>query len=301
MNIIYRGLINQKSIKQIHTELYQSTINAKKQGIEGCTSVFRQSSIILLKINKKLPKQAKTIEIANSRFMPTKPITFKTALSMIVFDLLDENNFNKIINEEARIQESKSKDKVIDDEIESNRHLKLPKIFYLASEHKDCAEDHKDYQGKIYVDEKWKTVIQDDESRKKISDYINLHNVKTFQWVTSKPVWFITRPNCRHYFKALDTEDVLNTSVTGLIKQNNMYSAIGKRAYLQTLKHSTSVVWYKDVRNAELIIEKYKERLKYHETLYATFKNDLIKNAISKDKFLIKKWEKYLQDKNVNL
>jgi hypothetical protein len=90
-------------------------------------------------------------------------------------------------------------------------------IFFICSQHEKPAKDHADYQGKIYVDEKWRSIIVNKEVQMQVEKYINAHNVKSLQWVTNRPVWFITRPNCRHYFKVMDTEEVLKTSRTKLL------------------------------------------------------------------------------------
>lgn len=58
----------------------------------------------------------------------------------------------------------------------------LGKLFYCNAL-PDCAGDHLEYQDKVYVLDKYK------------SEYPQL---KTVEWVTNKPVYLVTRPNCRH-------------------------------------------------------------------------------------------------------
>ena len=82
-----------------------------------------------------------------------------------------------------------------------------------------------------------------------------------------------------------------------LLAKNKMYTAIGNREYLQTIQHATNKEWYQDVRNAQILLEKYEERLSLHQGMYATIKNDILKKAIAKDKMLIEKWKKYLESK----
>jgi hypothetical protein len=171
------------------------------------------------------------------------------------------------------------------------------RVFYLASAHDDSATDHKDYQGKVYVDEKWESIVQSKKLQKMIRDFISRNHIKTLQWVTGKPVWFITRPNCRHYFMELGINEVLEIPKTKLLEKYKMETAIGNRQYLQTINHSTSKVWYEDIRNAELLVEKYKERLRLHQNMYAAKPNQVIRNAIIKDNALIYKWNKYIVEK----
>jgi len=54
---------------------------------------------------------------------------------------------------------------------------------FRATSYSDCAPDHKDYQGKVYVKEKYQ------------NEYPHL---KTVEWVVGAPVYLTTRPNCRH-------------------------------------------------------------------------------------------------------
>ena len=81
------------------------------------------------------------------------------------------------------------------------------RIFYLCSWHTGCAEGHKQYQGRIYVDRFWRSILgYEDES---VLEYIRKNEVMTVQEVCSDPVYMITRPYCRHYFISLDTDTVL--------------------------------------------------------------------------------------------
>lgn len=233
------------------------------------------------------------------------PVILKTdgsldvAIGLWVFDRFEKTKVyqqtNTISYEVGKKYETDNKDQVIHREVKENRKLEVPRIFYLASSHNDCAEDHLDYQGKVYVDEKWESCITDTSIKLEIRKYINAHNVKTFQWVIGKPVWFITRPNCRHYFKSIDTEEVLNKSVKDLIKNHKMHSKIGK-SDTQSYKHPLKKDWYTR-ENVENIIRKYEERYEYHKSLWEVNKHlQSAKRAMEKDLLMIKKWKEYLQN-----
>ena len=85
------------------------------------------------------------------------------------------------------------------------------RIFYLCSWHTGCAEGHKQYQGRIYVDRFWRSILgYEDEA---VLEYIRKNDVMTVQEVCSDPVYMITRPYCRHFFISLDTETVLADEV----------------------------------------------------------------------------------------
>ena len=299
---IYKGLVDRISIKEIHKKLLDETISQKKNGMATSDNMLKAAIRSVNFLKKKESNQQFVNGYVKTTYgkivEESSPIEI---LGIYMFDLIHKFEIEKGLSHEIVRQADKNeadmKDKVIKDNINKNRNLENPKIFYLASSHKDSATDHKDYQGRIYVDEKWKNVIKDDDLKEKIKKYIDIHNVKTIQWVVGSPVWFITRPNCRHYFKILSTEEVLKNSRTNLLKQYKMETAIGRRQYLQTIKHSTSKKWYDEVRNAELVRDKYKERLKLHQDMYKVNPNPIIRNAIIKDNALIYKWNKYIVDK----
>lgn len=102
---------------------------------------------------------------------------------------------NLIINQELRENETQEKYDLINDMLSDTS-----KPFFLASMHGDSAADHKEYQGLLYYDE---------NATGEALEYAKLHNLRTVQWVTGDPVYFITRPHCRHYFIQCSLEDVM--------------------------------------------------------------------------------------------
>ena len=98
-------------------------------------------------------------------------------------------------------------------------------IFYIAAYFGDCAKDHVEYQGKIYVDKNWESNAPKDRLEE-IRSYINSHDVKTVQEVMEPPARFTTRPNCRHYFQYIDIDSVLgaknNDDVNKLRAERNL-------------------------------------------------------------------------------
>ena len=95
-------------------------------------------------------------------------------------------------------------------------------IFYIAAYFGDCAKDHADYQGKIYYDKDWESNAPKDRIEE-IRNYINFNKLMTVQEVMASPVYFTTRPNCRHYFQYIDIDSVLgNKSVKELRSERNL-------------------------------------------------------------------------------
>lgn len=316
--IIYGGLSKQQDVKQIHKRLFDETINQKKLGKATSAKMLNVAFSSVNVLSKKVGNIASIKKQVKAKYgVDDNVADLPIILGLFVFDLLKKKNVEKsissVIVKEADKNEGETKDKVIADTLRQNldksrqevlkstetSEIETDKImiFYLASAHKDSASDHAPYQGKMYVDENWETIPMPWALHNAIAYYIKTHYVKSMQWVVGKPVWFITRPNCRHYFKELSVKEVLATARTKLIKKYDMKTAIGDRQYLQTMKHSTSKDWYDDVRNAQLLLNSYKERLSMHELMYKENPCSTIKNAIAKDKFLIQKWEKYIDEK----
>lgn len=94
-------------------------------------------------------------------------------------------------------------------------------VFYLCSYHSDCADDHKDYQGKIYYDENWKS-IANEENHKIIQKIINDKKCLPLQKYRDGKPWITTRPNCRHNFKPITISQAANNSVGALLNQYGM-------------------------------------------------------------------------------
>ena len=116
-------------------------------------------------------------------------------------------------------------------------------VFYMCSEHNKPAEDHKEWQGKIYVDRFWRSKVEDTLAVPTL-EYIKTHNIMTIQEIMGAPVYLTTRPYCRHYFIPLKTVTVLTQGREKIVEQHR----IKKRERIYTPKE------YFDVR-----CEVYKE------------------------------------------
>lgn len=285
---IYDGLIKKKNLAEIHKGIKNISKIANQEGISYTKNMEKFVLNLASKTKKKLDKNISSLDLEGG---------IELAIANWVFGFFDKQEVfsktNSISYDVATHYESNSKNELIKLEVNRNRHYENPRVFYLASSHNDCAKDHADYQGKIYIDEKWQSLIKNEELKDEIKKYVSKNNVKTFQWVIGKPVWFITRPNCRHYMKSLTTEDVLGHSVDVLTKNHKLHTKVGKEL-TRTIKHPTKKEWYKK-ENIEDIIKKYKERLEFHQALWEIEKSQPLKRAIEKDKLLIQKWEKMLQ------
>lgn len=163
-------------------------------------------------------------------------------------------------------------------------------IFYLCSYHSDCANDHVDYQGKIYVDEDWEDVVSE-EMKPKVQEYIDAHKVDTIQNVRDGEPYLTTRPNCRHYFTPMSLEDVLGSSVKKLLKDNNMEKGTyDKQNYIDLQKQ----------RYGERQIRKYKSDLEQQKIMLEKTpvgeQRIAIQNQINKDQAKIKQYQKDVRE-----
>ena len=89
---------------------------------------------------------------------------------------------------------------------------RLPMIFYACSVHSNPAKDHKDYQGKIYVDRYWRkysTGMMPDWLIAAVEDFIQKNEVVSVQKIMGPPVWLCTRPYCKHKLYPVNTLSVL--------------------------------------------------------------------------------------------
>lgn len=226
--------------------------------------------------------------IARKSYKSSKTPT--TDRKTAVFDIVDKEKsydaFDKACSDILRKQEEESKKKVLDMALKSPAKGGSEKQFCLCSRHDDCAKDHKDWQGKIYVKE-W--ALKDPEIRK----WCDERGIKTVEWVTGRPVWMTTRPNCRHFFKDVSFDEVRGERLGVLLKENGMDRVAGTKGTQQNINHLTRKEWYTQT-NVKNIIRKYEERLQKHERMREVATNVNLENAILHDKFLIRKWKEYL-------
>ena len=196
-------------------------------------------------------KRAKTVDFNQ----PKQDLALSLVLlfSRIQFDY----KATAIINQYVRSEDDRAKAALLKSMLQDKK-----RPFYMASWHKDSAADHKDWQGKLYYDAK--TTDPD------VIAYAKEHNLKTLQWVTGKPVWFVTRPYCRHYFVQYTLKEVQK----GVKPKTRK---VGDRS-LQTPAHVT--------------LNFYLDRLDQLERLYRVFKIPRLKRQIDKTRLLIKKWQK---------
>ena len=245
--IIYKGCLKKEPVSRIHKALYDATINPKRKWPE---------EKYLLAVMIKASNRARKISAEGG------------LLASALFDYLKRikvsDKAKKVINHETLRVAEENKSEILKSEIEGNRDN--GKWFYMASSHGDCAEDHKPYQGRLYVDEK---------APKEAIEYARKRGLHTLQWVMGDPAWFVTRPNCRHYFKALGLDQVVGKTDRKLTRKYHIYSKTGNYD-MQTPKKRA--------------IEEYEDRLNMLIEMYQEQPNEKIEADILKTRLLLKKW-----------
>lgn len=115
------------------------------------------------------------------------------------------------------------------------------RIFYVCSTHHSPACDHKDYQGKLYVDRNWRSVLRQEENmawlETIVEEFIKENKILTVQKAISAPIYLTTRPYCKHYLISVGTVKALTTPAAELspqtrghlTKRNATYEYIKKR------------------------------------------------------------------------
>lgn len=249
--IIYNETLKHKSVRDIHRELLKVTINPNK---------------LLLGYMLKLANRVKKLDKGAGQYYGTGGLD---VLAVAILQLYSKQAVNyaasKVVHYEVRKYESEQKEIILNDTFKENRAN--GRIFYVASKHADSAADHKPWQGLVYVDRYWHNYDTDG----RLGKYIRDNNIRTVQWVTGKPVWFITRPNCRHYFTTYSIDEILG----GKFSVPNR--KIGDRR-MQTPREAN--------------LQYYQDRLRLLYTMYNKYKTDLLKRQIDKTRLLITKWKK---------
>lgn len=144
-------------------------------------------------------------------------------------------------------------------------------VFWLCSSHGDCADDHRDYQGKLYYDDSYTMMNLDERVKNKITAFIKNRGLMSIQKVKNEKPYLTTRPNCRHYFQPVSIEDALNVSVKSLLNDLGMNKGKYDEEKYNMLKQQ---------RYNERQIRKWKSEVKKYEMENIANPND--ENVIKK-------------------
>lgn len=247
-------VLNGKNIREIHKKLFDLTIKLPEASLK--------SAKLYAFMEKVANKTAKSVNHKKS----------KTENAVSIYYLFNREKLNskskKLINHELNENAENAKSEVIGKYLKDSRDNE--RWIYLASSHDDCAEDHLPYQGHLYYDEK---------APENIKKWCKNRGFQTIQWVMGAPAWFITRPNCRHFFKSLTLDIVKKYSLKELTKRYKTHRMAGDKSLATP---------------AKIAIEEYEDRLRMLKAMYNEHPTEHLRREIQKIELLIKKWKNNL-------
>lgn len=233
--------MRQECYKIIHNNINDTTRKIHKKLFDATINKNKLARNLYLYFYKLVPRAKRN----------------KTDDDLVLFIMHDIDKSRKVVNREIRQRENDSKQKIMQTEIKNNRLDE--KWFYVCSKHYDCAEDHEDYQGRIYYDNR---------APQEIIDYAYQRNMTSLQDITSGPVWLVTRPYCRHYFVAYKLDDLLHGKYRIPVRKVGDYD-------LQTPARATLQYWQDQLAIAEKLSPR----------------TEKIQAWIDKCKIMIRKWK----------
>lgn len=220
----------------------------------------------------------------------------KETLVNDIIECYDAKPDKRAINERQRIELERDLRTFLQREataITINQSKELNYVFMLCNSLKDSAEDHCNFQGKVYVVKDYKKYCKPSELQA-IEEYIKANNILyvediidgTIKWhytlkngeKRERGVFLTTRWNCRHFFTPITLNEALNLNETIKKKElsNGKYNPDNYKA-LQSQRALEREI--RKLKSRRLIL---KEQIKY-ATNNKMLKNDL-KNVNAKIK-----------------
>lgn len=176
----------------------------------------------------------------------------------------------------------------------SNR---LGVVLFLCNEFGTCADDHRPYQGKVYVLENWRNLVSSDKIDK-YTDYIQKNDIQTLESIKGAPVYLGTRPNCRHTFTPITFEQATNKNQTlkdlglsakGKANKEKYEASQKQRAYERAirdykLKYNNVLIQAKSVNNDEVKLKLLEKAKKYRG--YISYFQKQIRELLANNSYL---------------
>lgn len=87
-------------------------------------------------------------------------------------------------------------------------------VFFLCDEFADCADDHADFQGKIYYNADYETMSLTEDAKQIIANAIKAKQLLSVQEVREGEPFLTTRPNCRHRFIPISIDEGIGEDIS---------------------------------------------------------------------------------------
>lgn len=257
------------ALKYLAKPIYQSCIGSEKHTKEAYREVTRDSALGLLLgaylVYLAFAKKARKVAFAHPDKDERNAFLYKLVKSEKVYDKAK----HEIINGVSDVL-SLGKRLELDTAFDST-------IFFLVSNHSDCAKDHEEWQGRLYYNEGWRDLVEDDDLIDRVDKFIASKHMLSMQWVTEKPVFLITRPYCRHTYQRISAKEAMTYTEAELLARHHMNYDTGRREENQTL-------------GAEKFVrEKYQERLDCLRKLYKAHPSEEMARDIEKTELLLER------------
>ena len=260
-------LINQKQ-NENKLMVANLTANIVNNHITTINEIGKSSITFDLRKTEELFKQiTKSIDVHGVR--DNLKVTYKNGRSVDWKVYMEMNVRTTMSNEITDIQ------------VKSGTNNKV--VFWLCSQHSSCADDHIDFQGRLYFDANYRSFNIPQELLTKISAFISEKKLLSIQAVKDNKPFLTTRPNCRHYFQPVSTTQALGTSTTKLLNELGMNKGKGDAEHYDALVTQ---------RYNERQIRKWKKTLqKYEMEGIANPKDELTQNRIKYSKDKVREWQ----------
>lgn len=279
--IIYNGLTHNVPKRKVYQQIKREIAYFASEN-PGITFVERgylwNTSLRLYSLSAKQAhfrlKQAKSgktyQEILEKRSIAAFEVVKRNLIGSTVLSKAENDIINRI---EARYK------------LEELQEIGKDSIFFLCDAHEPCAEDHKMYQGRLYIKEDWENYVDDPVVAGEINAYLHNHPVmqhQTLEWVIGErsenkdpSPYLLRRPNCKHRLEPVSIEEVLGASVRNLLIKKKM------------IHHHEP-----DRSAADRPYRAYKERLDTLHELYKVMPSEKLGKEIAETSKLAKKWGK---------
>lgn len=156
-------------------------------------------------------------------------------------------------------------------------------LFYICDTYTDCANDHVEYQGKIYYDEKvWQGIKRDNPHYDELERAVRKARASVEDVTQNRP-WLGTRPNCRHRLIPIPIDDVIDLSDNDILRKNkafkgNYSKSEVKRNYDDTQRQ----------RRIEYAIRQAKVKHEIMDRAYRKTKDEDYLKAMNRNAFVIR-------------
>lgn len=156
-------------------------------------------------------------------------------------------------------------------------------VFWIVNEFDDCADDHAQYQGKIYYDERFNDFPLRDNIKDAIRAFIKSRQLVSIQSVRDQAPYLTTRPNCRHKMKPVAIDQVLQESLDNIKDSLNLRQASYRPENYDLTKQQ---------RYNERQIRTYKQREQTFRELFKQTNNKDYLLQAQKEKRKLQLWQK---------